>query len=225
MKRERLTHAGRKEQTRERLLEAARTMFVKKGLAATSVRDIAEEAGYTGGAFYSNFDDKLELLLELLRRDHDSARANLRATVNEGGSREQIKSRVIAYYRRYFRDHDCFPLWVEAKLLACRDTWFQERFNAFCHEELDQVSAYIRAFSERDGRPLLLQADVLALGLLSLCDGVQFVRMCDPQMVSDEVMQTVLAGFFSCVLRRQTEEMPCADHNASVPEPGRGRTP
>ena len=220
-----MTHAERKEQTRERLLEAARTMFVKKGLAATSVRDIAEEAGYTRGAFYSNFDDRLELLLELLRRDHDSARANLRATVNEGGSREQIKSRVIAYYRRYFRDHDCFPLCVEAKLLACRDTWFQERFNAFCHEELDQVSAYIRAFSERDGRPLLLQADVLALGLVSLCDGVQFVRMCDPQMVSDEVMQTVLAGFFSCVLRRQPEEMPCADHNASVPEPGRGRTP
>lgn len=55
-------------------------------------------------------------------------------------------------------------------------------------------------FSERDGRPLPLQADALALGLVSLCDGVQFFRMCDPQMVSDEVMQTVLARFFSCVL-------------------------
>jgi AcrR family transcriptional regulator len=44
MKRERLTRAQRKEQTLERLLEAARTMFVKKGFAATSVEDIAGAA-------------------------------------------------------------------------------------------------------------------------------------------------------------------------------------
>ncbi len=78
MKRERLTRIQRKEQTLENLLEAARMMFVKKGLAATSVEDIAEAAGYTRGAFYSNFDGKPELLLELLRRDHDSAQAKQR---------------------------------------------------------------------------------------------------------------------------------------------------
>ena len=223
MKRERLAQAQRKEQTRERLLEAARTMFVKKGLLATSAEDIAVEAGYTRGAFYSNFDGKPELLLELLRRDHDSAQANLRAIVEEGGTREQMKARAFAYYTRYFHNRDCFPLWVEAKLLAYRDTGFQERFSAFRHEKLERVSAYIRMFSERDGRPLPLQADALALGLVSLCDGVQFFRMCDPHLVSDEVMQTVLAGFFSCVLWRQMEEIPCADHRAGVPDRGRGR--
>jgi hypothetical protein len=31
---------------------------------------------------------------------------------------------------------------------------------------------------------------------------MQFFRMCDPQMVNDEAMQTVLAGFLSCVLQR-----------------------
>ncbi|NPT61883.1 TetR/AcrR family transcriptional regulator [Paraburkholderia elongata] len=196
MKRERLAHAQRREQTRERLLEAARKTFVKKGLAATSVKDITEAAGYTRGAFYSNFNGKPELLLELLRRDHDSAQVNLRAIVEEGGTPAEMKARAIAYYSRYFRDRDCFLLWVEAKLLAYRDTAYQERINAFRHEKLDQISAYIRTVSERDGRPLPLQADALALGLVSLSDGVQFSRMCDPQTASDKVMQTVLAGFF-----------------------------
>ncbi|NPT57263.1 TetR/AcrR family transcriptional regulator [Paraburkholderia elongata] len=223
MKRERLTHAQRKERTREHLFEAARTMFVKKGLAATSVEDIAEAAGYTRGAFYSNFDGKPELLLELLRRDHDSARANLRAIMEEGGTPAGTTARAIAYYSRYFRDQDFFLLWVEAKLLAYRDAGFQESFNAFQNEKLGQVSAYIRTFSERNGSSLPLQADALALGLVSLCDGVQFFRLCDPQMVSDKVMQTVLAGFFSCVSRRQSEEIPQADHRAGVPERGRGR--
>src|SRR6476661_7420475 len=99
MKPERLTRAQRKKQTRERLLEAAGRMFVKKGFVATSVEDIAEAAGYTRGAFYSNFDGKPELLLELLQRDHDRARANRRAIVEEGGTGEQMKARAIAYYR------------------------------------------------------------------------------------------------------------------------------
>lgn len=223
MKRERLTRAQRKEQTLERLLEAARTMFVKKGFAATSVEDIAGAAGYTRGAFYSNFDGKPELLLELMRRDHDRAQTNLRAMMEEGGTREQIKARATTYYSRHFLDYDGFPLWVEATLLACRDAGFQKRLNAFRHERLDHVSACIRALSERDGRQVLLQADALALGVLSLSDGMQLSRMCDPQMMSNEVMQTVIAGFFSCVLMRQSEEMRRADHRASVSDGGGGR--
>ncbi|EUC18583.1 regulatory protein TetR, partial [Burkholderia sp. BT03] len=85
-------------------------MFVKKGLAATSVEDIAEAAGYTRGAFYSNFDGKPELLLELLRRDHDSAQAKQRAIVEKVGTREQMKARAIEYFRRQFSEHDGFPL-------------------------------------------------------------------------------------------------------------------
>lgn len=224
MKRERLTHAQRREQTRERLLGAARMTFVNKGLAATSVEDIAEAAGYTRGAFYSNFNGKPELLLELLRRDHDSAQVSLRAIMEEGGTPAEMKARAIAYYSRYFRDRDFFLLWVEANLLAYRDAGFQERFNAFRHEKLDQISAYIRTLSERDGRPLPLQADALALGLVSLRDGAQFSRMCDPQTASDKVMQNVLAGFLSCVLWRQPEEIQHADHCAGVPG-RRRRTP
>jgi AcrR family transcriptional regulator len=173
MKRERLTHAQRREQTRERLLAAARKMFVKKGLAATSVEDIAETAGYTRGAFYSNFDGKPELLLELVRRDHENAQVELRAAMDEGSTPAEVNAHAIAYYSRHVRDRECFLLWVEAKLLSYRDTAFQERFNALQDEKLDQISAYIRTASERDGRPLALHADALALGLMSLRDGVQ----------------------------------------------------
>ncbi len=69
-------------------------MFVKKGLAATSVEDIAEAAGYTRGAFYSNFGGKPELLIELLRRDNSRARANLQALMEEGGTSAEMKARA-----------------------------------------------------------------------------------------------------------------------------------
>jgi AcrR family transcriptional regulator len=218
MQRERLTRAQRREQTRECLLGAAREQFVKKGLAATSVEDIAEAAGYTRGAFYSNFGDKQELLIELLRRDEDMARASLQATLAEGGTPDEMKERAIVYYSQCVLEQDCFSLWIEAKLLACRDPQFQERISAFRQEKLDLAREHILAFSERNGRKLALRVDELALGLLSLCDGLQFSRMCNPQMVTDKVMHTVFAGFFSCVLWRRPEEASYEDHRARVVE-------
>ena len=90
MKPERLTREQSKDQTRERLLNAAQDIFLKKGYVAASVEDIAAAAGYTRGAFYSNFRSKAELLLELLERDHSAVQGELQQIFETGGSREQM---------------------------------------------------------------------------------------------------------------------------------------
>jgi hypothetical protein len=89
---------------------------------------------------------------------------------------------------------------VEAKLLAARDGRFRLRFNAFLHEKLEQLAAYVREFSARVGTPLLLPPEMLAMGLMGLCDGVQFFYTVDPQNVPSEMAEAVLAGFFSRVV-------------------------
>lgn len=57
----------RREATRQKLLDAAAQVFAEVGLDAASVEAICEAAGFTRGAFYSNFDSKDELFLELAR--------------------------------------------------------------------------------------------------------------------------------------------------------------
>ena len=208
MKPERLTHARRKEQTRARLFDAARTMFLQKGFVATSVEDIVEAAGYTRGAFYSNFRGKQELLVELLRRDASKTRASLQAILEEDGTPEEKKARAIAYYGTHQLESDCFPLWVEARLLACRDSVFGERVRAFRREKLSQVSAYLRTLSTDCDSPLPMEADALALGLVSLRDGMQLFRMCDPQIVTDQAIHSVLAEFASCLLATAGKKAP-----------------
>lgn len=56
----------RREQTRARLLAAAHAVFGEVGMDAASVETICERAGFTRGAFYSNFDSKEELFLALI---------------------------------------------------------------------------------------------------------------------------------------------------------------
>ncbi|MGY6120128.1 TetR/AcrR family transcriptional regulator (plasmid) [Paraburkholderia strydomiana] len=200
MKRQRLTREQSKDQTRQRLLDAAQAIFMKKGFVAASVEDIAGAAGYTRGAFYSNFRSKNELFLELLRRDHETMQAGLRAIFENAATREVMEERVMRYYSNLHRENKCFLLWVEAKLLAARDGRFRLRFNAFLHEKLEQLSAYVREFSARVGTPLLLPPEMLAMGLMGLCDGVQFFYTVDPQNVPSEMAEAVLAGFFSRVV-------------------------
>ncbi|MEU8925567.1 TetR/AcrR family transcriptional regulator [Kitasatospora sp. NPDC048545] len=55
----------RRVHTRARLLAAAGELFLTVGFARTSIEDVCAAAGYTRGAFYSNFGSKEDLLLAL----------------------------------------------------------------------------------------------------------------------------------------------------------------
>ena len=54
--------------TRERLLEVAGDLFLERGFAAVSIRDIAAATGLTNGAVYGHFRSKGQLLVEVIRR-------------------------------------------------------------------------------------------------------------------------------------------------------------
>lgn len=71
----------RRDLTRQRLLDAAAEVFAAVGLDAASVEAICERAGFTRGAFYSNFDSKDELFLELAGRVAGERVAAVRARV------------------------------------------------------------------------------------------------------------------------------------------------
>ncbi len=80
---------ARREATRERVLDAALAVFAERGVIGSSVEDICERAGFTRGAFYSNFTDKADLVDALVAREHARViaylDANLALTLAEMG--------------------------------------------------------------------------------------------------------------------------------------------
>lgn len=75
--------APRREQTRARLLDAAAEVFAEVGFEGASVEAVAERAGFTRGAFYSNFQSKDELFLELASNLAEHRLATVRERVEE----------------------------------------------------------------------------------------------------------------------------------------------
>lgn len=197
MKRTRLTREQSREQTRERLLDAAQALFIRKGFTGASVEDIALAAGYTRGAFYSNFGGKAELFVELLRRDHEKMQAGLRAIFDTPAPREEMEARVLAYYSQLPQQSETFVLWTEARLFATRDAEFRARFAAFTNEKRAELGAFIEEFSARVGTPLPMDPEILVLGLIALCDGAQLLAAGDPQLITAPLVERVLASFFS----------------------------
>jgi AcrR family transcriptional regulator len=67
-----------RDETRQRIFDAAGRVFERQGIAAASIEAIAEAAGFTRGAFYSNFGSKDELIIAMLAYHAErSARRNL----------------------------------------------------------------------------------------------------------------------------------------------------
>ena len=62
----RLSRVESKARTRDQLLESASQVFIQKGFAGASVEEIAESAGYSIGALYSNFASKEQLFIDLM---------------------------------------------------------------------------------------------------------------------------------------------------------------
>lgn len=56
--------AAHKAQTRERIVDAARSMFNRRGFDAVSIQDIMSHAGLTRGGFYNHFASKTDLFIE-----------------------------------------------------------------------------------------------------------------------------------------------------------------
>lgn len=63
-----MSRAERQAQTREEILQVAEKLFLDNGYHATSIATIAAEAGRTIGAIYSNYSNKEDLCLEVIKR-------------------------------------------------------------------------------------------------------------------------------------------------------------
>src|SRR3954451_16153210 len=121
----RLNREESQARTRELLIEAARSEIVKKGFALASVRDIADAAGFSQGAFYSNFPDKEAILIELVQRHQSEERAKIEAAL---GSAQGDAAAAMAQIEKWAASINSDPgsaiLSTELQLHALRSPSF-----------------------------------------------------------------------------------------------------
>jgi AcrR family transcriptional regulator len=201
MSRKRLSRDDSREQTTQRLLDAAQKLIAKKGLEAASVENIAAAAGYTRGAFYSNYGSKDDLFIELLRRDHQKATAELNALRDTSLPVDHVQSRARDIYSQMYRDNESFMIWTEARMLAARDARFRTKLNALLTEKRALIADFIRYFYERVGVAPAVAPEQLAMGFMSLAEGVKLYMLSSPAEMTGPIAESLLTVFVDSIMQ------------------------
>lgn len=171
--RKRLSRQEAQLQTRERLIEAARSLFVQHGFAGTSLRDIAEEAGYSQGAFYSNFTCKEAVLLELLKRHIDLDDDKIATIVEDRNlTVDAMMDALQMWFEQLERDRTWSILTIELQLHALRSPTFAKSYAGFWQEHERRVSELVTRTFARLGKAPPAPAEQLAAGLAALANGL-----------------------------------------------------
>jgi len=198
--RRRLTRAEQQAQTRAALLEAAARVFVERGFVGASVEAIATEAGYSRGAFYSNFESKEQLFAELLQQrvyvryramaEEAKARRGERPSLREVGER-------LAAIQREREGLWLFRLWLELLAHAGRDERFRDIAGAFWRANRGVSTEAIAAAYAEQGSPPPVAPDHLASAMIALDIGLAIQHFADPDAVPLELYPELYELLFS----------------------------
>lgn len=90
------------EETRMRVLQAALSLFRKRGFDAVTMRDIAQEAGVATGAAYYYFPSKDAIVLDFYRRSCEDMQPELEEALRGANGLEERLSRLIRVKLTYF---------------------------------------------------------------------------------------------------------------------------
>lgn len=166
-----------RENTRARLLEAAAQVFAEVGLEGATVEAVCERAGFTRGAFYSNFESKDALFLELA------------ASVGEARL-QAVRERVSALVGQNAID-DCDPadlvqqimdsgaddrmgvmMMSEIRIRALRDPSFAAAYLAQENEMMQSIVAIIQEIVDSGQITLRIDAEEAARLLMIVWEGM-----------------------------------------------------
>jgi AcrR family transcriptional regulator len=198
----RMTRAERSEQTRAELIEAARTVFLRRGFHGASLDEISAEAGYTTGAVYSRFGGKDELFLAVMdehleRRTRLYTEAALAEQDFEAAERAVMRAAIVAG-----REEPAWtPLLMEFWTHAARREELRAAVAERNQRNLDASAELHETIAARHGMRLLRSPQEMQRAATAMARGLSLER----QIATDADIEALFEDCVIALLRAFTE--------------------
>lgn len=163
-------------ETRTRLLESAAQLFARGGYEGASVDLIAENAGYSKGAFYSNFENKEAIFLELLDAHKKREIDALAQLLAQDIPAPELISRIRNSERERSSDFDFGLLSAEFQLQACRDKVFAKVYSKLHRTHRDTMAGLVAKLFAKLGRTPPSDPKDLAEIMMAIITGLSLQR-------------------------------------------------
>lgn len=198
----RLSREEKKAETRAALVRSAADVFARRGFHAASVDEIAENAGFSIGALYSNFERKEDLLLAAIEQNvTDWARLFAERFRNADDFRDQAREIADAWIAGVVAEPEPFLLWIELWAYAIRNDRLREELAVRSRAIRELFTAMVAETARKAGVEL---PDGLAKELGAVFDalgvGLAVRRLLDPEAVPDGLFGTAASRIVDAVL-------------------------
>jgi AcrR family transcriptional regulator len=205
---------GRRPRTRAALLKAALETFAEHGFHATTIEQVCERAGYTRGAYYSNFASKEELFLALFDEHGERIVRRLAEAIDALGPEEHTVARIAELAARVEpEERDWYLVTTEFTLHAVRDpqaAWVLARHDERLRAEIARGLALVL---RRAGRALTVDADRFARLIVALREGGLAQSYVEPDALPPGSLER---EFLPALLEASTRDLP--DGSAREPD-------
>jgi AcrR family transcriptional regulator len=183
-------------------VRSAADVFARRGFHAASVDEIAENAGFSVGALYSNFGRKEDLLLAAIEENvSDWARLFAERFREADNVHDQARLVADAWIAGVSAEPKPFLLWIELWAYAVRNDRLRDELAARTRAIRDLFTSMMHEAAEHagvtlpDGLAEELGAVFDALGL-----GLAVRRLLDPDAVPDGFFGTAASRIVDAVL-------------------------
>ncbi len=201
-----VTRAARAEANGQRLLEAARVVFVRRGYMLATLDEIAAAAGLTKGAVYARFASKADLLLALLERRIDERLADLRALPPPRNAVEAADG-IFRQWLQRSRDAAWNLLVLEFRVAAARDRALNARYRVLHQRLVDGVAERVAMGAAAAGTSLREPAAQIARVGLAFANGLLLERAVAGE---DELAEALTIACNEALIDSVTEARPAS---------------
>jgi AcrR family transcriptional regulator len=193
-----LTRKERQAHTRSCLMHSAAKIFARRGLQHASIEEVAQDAGYTKGAFYANFRSKEELFLAMLdERFGRRLREIEQVIATDASPAEQARAAGDDFMRAIASDREWERLFLEFAAYAARNEEFRQELVTRYRALRERIAELLRARIERLAFPSPVPPEVIALMTFAVTNGVALEKLLEPDAVPDELLGQTLGIFFT----------------------------
>jgi AcrR family transcriptional regulator len=183
MARQRLSREEKKALTRAELLKAARHEFARRGFDGASIDAIAEQAGYSHGAVYSNFKGKEELFMAVYEQFIQTRAREIAEPLEDADFVSGARAAANGWMERISEDPEGYLLRIEFGLFALRDPRLRRRFRAQLGSNRELLERILAQRIDELGAELPLSGAELAKIVRALGIGLAIERVVDPTAI------------------------------------------
>jgi AcrR family transcriptional regulator len=192
-------HQERTELTRARFIQSAEKIFARHGFEAAKLEEIAADAGYTRGAFYSNFGSKEDLFFALLEKEVTSRIENARRQIDKVKDPEAKLKAMRDYFLSRSLDRRWSLLSLEFKLFAIRHPEVKSRLAAMNRRFISSWVDALEHMVHGVGHQLATSPHAVGMALASLTNSLTVEHLLDRTVMSEPDVEVILGDFFDCM--------------------------